>query len=367
MMVCSLANVCCADDIQMADPEGIDNVVNGFWVPRGWSPVNTSSPMGAVLFNSSINGTELANISLPDTHNGVRVCEDDNHAQLLERDTKLFVSCRNTSTLVLYNRLRGEIEWVLGGKAGDFDIIEADGTFHEKGSLRWFGQHNAEYFGDSEVFMFDDQFGRYAPSRIISVRVDNTSKVANITWEFVIPYAYPYGYSPIFGEADRLPTGNVLSQFWPSTQEEGTMEFDLRIFEVATATNDFAWAVDVYSHPNATFSGGRKASSGGYGDTPGWLSYSSERFYDSPLVWKVSWSDDVISFKTVNSLKQSHQSRGHYRIVDASESTIVSGSFLFVPHWKTTEVAIGLTSGPSASARVEVWNEWGQVTRKALS
>ena len=225
---------------------------------------------------------------------------------------------------------------------------------------------NAEWFGDDTAYMYDDQYGTGASSRVISVRIDNSSKVANITWEYRIPYEYPYGYSPIFGEADRLPTGNVLSQFWPSSQAAGIIEFDQRIFEVVPATNDLAWSIDIFSHPHdASFTDGRNKSTGGFGNTQGWLSYSSERFYDAPLVWKVLHFKDFISFATVNSLKQNHIRTGKYRLLDASNNTIVRGTFKFVPHWRMSSVRISLEHGGSDTpAAVEVSNEWGQVRRK---
>jgi hypothetical protein len=110
---------------------------------------------------------------------------DPNHAQLCEDDTVAYISSRNTNAIVKVNVTTGDVLWTLGGEYGDYDIVDFDGAVHPRGSTVFVGQHNAEYFGESEYCMFDNQYDTGNNSRMLCVVLDEADGSAYLSWECV--------------------------------------------------------------------------------------------------------------------------------------------------------------------------------------
>ena len=152
----------------------------------------------------------------------------------------MYISSRNTDAIVKVNVSSGDVLWTLGGQYGDYDVVDFDGTRYAKGSSLWAGQHNAEYFGDDEYCMFDNQYDSGNNSRLLCVVLDESEAYAYLSWE------YDTGdYSPHFGDNDRLPTGNMLGCFWPMYQYDDADQFDERAIEVTRPGGETAWQLDV--------------------------------------------------------------------------------------------------------------------------
>ena len=131
---------------------------------------------------------------------------DQNHAQLVEDDAVAYISSRSTNGIVKVNTTDDATVWVLGGEYGHFNITDFDGTTYPPGATLWAGQHNAEYFGDAEFCMFDNQYDMGNNSRLLCVTIDDEdARLASLTWEYQFD-----DYSTHFGDNDRLPTGNML-------------------------------------------------------------------------------------------------------------------------------------------------------------
>lgn len=339
---------------------------DAFWVP--WQPDrNVGRGSGALLVNAT-SGKYLENFTLPLYLNGVELCEDVNHVQLLNDDTMAFLSCRESNAQVMYNRLSGSIEWILDGPNGYFDFYNLAGELISKGGNTYFhGQHNAEYFGDGQVFLFDNAYEQMTQSQLCEVQLDFDKFTATVTWAYKMPLDYPYGYTPIYGDADRLPTGNVLSSFWPGTQKQE--DYDLKVFEVEPVSGDIAWSMEIY---RKAYRENRKNAQGEWGSTTGWLSYSSERFYQAPLIWDLVCNKTTdtkdgfvnVSFYTVNSIKQNNFAQGFYKLVDLGDKVLVANSISFEPHWMATQIHIGYQGLPPHLLKVS--NEWNQVTEKTV-
>ena len=63
-----------------------------------------------------------------------------------------------------------------------------DGQTYIAGDSYWYGQHNAEYFGDNEFLMFDNNYDEELVdasrnSRLLAVKIDDVSMTANITFQ----------------------------------------------------------------------------------------------------------------------------------------------------------------------------------------
>merc|ERR1712196_741433 len=109
----------------------------------------------------------------------------------------------------------------------------------------WMGQHNVEYFGEQEYMMFDNAYDPttdtfVGDSRLLVVRVDEEASTATLVWEYKLGYN-----SSVFGDNDRLPTGNLLASGWPA-KPTATVNYDAQIVEVVRGTGEVAWSAEVY-------------------------------------------------------------------------------------------------------------------------
>merc|ERR550514_156748 len=117
-----------------------------------------------------------------------------------------------------------EIEWSLGGADGNFTLIDERGARHAPGTaLLWHYQHNAEYFGENLFLLVDNEnrFGsgttddeRYNSSRFVAVEIDEASMEARVAWSLDL-----HAYMPVFGDVDRLPSGNFLGSYYRANRK----------------------------------------------------------------------------------------------------------------------------------------------------
>ena len=157
------------------------------------------------------------------------------------------------------------------------------------------GQHNLEYFGDDAqgrgvYFMFNNNYnqrlGAFLGSTSSPMRVvlDEAALTATVTWRFETGVQ-----SFIYGDADLLPTGNVLATYWPSQlTAEMPEQYDQRIVEIVPgedgAADELAWELLVIGE-NCTMPAPRGCARASNASTVpmGWSMYSVERFYEAPL------------------------------------------------------------------------------------
>lgn len=154
--------------------------------------------------------------------------------QLVEEDKYAFVSSRQTDGIVRVHVATGDVVYTIGGEYGDFEIFDADGRKWKKGTSLWVGQHNAEYFGDDEFCLFDNQEASASStlnaSRLLCLRLDEAEGTATVTFEKVLD-----SYTPHFGDNDRLPSGNQLGVSWPKTFSTDD-QYDVRAIEVVRSS-----------------------------------------------------------------------------------------------------------------------------------
>ncbi len=217
---------------------------------------------------------------------------DPNHAQLVEDDAVAYISSRSTNGIVKVNTTDDATVWVLGGEYGHFNITDFDGTTYPPGATLWAGQHNAEYFGDAEFCMFDNQYDMGNNSRLLCVTIDDEdARLASLTWEYQFD-----DYSTHFGDNDRLPTGNMLGCYWPMYQYGGNAsadQYDERALEVTRPGGAIAWKLDLKG-PACDETECERTSG------EGWTFYSIERFYEAPLLYNMSCADGKLKFSAHN-------------------------------------------------------------------
>jgi len=160
----------------------------------------------------------------------------------------LWVNCRWVGFMKV-NYAEKTMAWLIpasyGSKGqGDFTYSPADSQFSDA--------HDPEFHeDDNTVLMFDN--GGYGTgavggdtaqfrSRAVEYKVDEAAKTLTLNWEFPGSFAVPDSwytdnwYTPFWGDADRLPNGNVLVA---AGIRSPTVES--RVFEVTKEAGEVVW------------------------------------------------------------------------------------------------------------------------------
>lgn len=333
------------------------------WAYKGdatWQPGSSSE--GTIEYRNASTGRKISVTKLEP------YAKDVNHAQPIEKDSVVIASSRLTNAIIKANVNAGSVKWVAGGEYGSFEIHTLSGEKKEAGSNLFVGQHNAEYFGENEYMMFDNNYKTGNTSRLLIVKIDVDNLRMTELWEY-INAPYPWGYTPYFGDLDRLPTGNLLGCFWPyklSGKVYEEVDYEARAIEIVRDTKETAWRMDVY---------GRNSCSERIctrNNAEGWKMYSIERFYTAPLVYNVTCTPGTrhaeILFKTVNNFKQNDEFEGTYKLKDSTQKLIKEGTFMYLAHWRATTVTFHFGGGNEAGSSyvLSVKNQWGDETPHAI-
>jgi hypothetical protein len=150
----------------------------------------------------------------------------------------LHFNCR-WAGLYKINKMTGDIVWHLGGTYSD-SAGPGDFTFDPPAS-QFSDAHEPEWSDDGTLLLLYDN-GGYAGlggggggdyrSRILEYRIDETAMTATRTFEFpgdfqVDSWYVNDWYTPFWGDADRLPNGNILVTAGVRSQSAAS-----RIFEI---------------------------------------------------------------------------------------------------------------------------------------
>ncbi|KAH8069074.1 hypothetical protein JL721_6284 [Aureococcus anophagefferens] len=246
-----------------------------YWIPAGGGLGNSINAMDAAT------GERVEDIGFFD------ITQDINHLQLVEHDTRGYLSSRLTSAVLRVNITTGGVDWIAGGESGTLTVENLDGTIYTPGSseLPFYGQHNAD--------------------------------------------TYPFGNMPFYGDLDRLPTSNVLTTFWPGSLQnltEGSINAEFYVSEIDRSDGDkVVWEAAVYglNSNDCEKTGGVSACA--RNSWGGWRAYSAERVYLHPLVFDATCRVDkanntVLRFSTVNSIKQNDPTKASFRLEEQGEA-----------------------------------------------
>ena len=156
------------------------------------------------------------------------------------------------------------------------------------GGQPWSGQHNVEYFGDGEYFLFDNQFDALAQrylnesAQLLVVKVDE----ARASAEVVAPRARP----PERHLRRRRPAADgqrarerVAAR--ATSRAARAAQYDARVLELTRDTHEVALELTVAGPECAHAACADRSPDGGV--PTGWSMYSVERFFFAPLVYGV--------------------------------------------------------------------------------
>ena len=332
---------------------------DAFWIP--WA-IDTTSSKNAMLVDAR---TGEVYHTLQTTYG---TAADVNHVQMLENDTLAVVSLRLANGIAKFNVTNssskgGELLWVVGGEYGTWPIRDFDrSVLHPPGSTLWSWQHNAEYIGEGEYAMFDNG-GLGNESRMLIVSVNETAREAALEWEYRLGT-----YSMIFGDHDPVPTGNMQGAYWRTSfgNRTGDEQAHSGLVEVVRESKRVAWHMRVYGR-----------------DCPhdhcknniwnGWKFYSSERFFEAPLLPAASSSiaprckGGVLEFTAWNSFKQNHGAPGSFALTESATGRVLAaGDLRFAPFWRPTEVSRRVAVAAATAVELEVFNERGRSAKTSF-
>ena len=314
-----------------------------------WSHADAGGPAGGgTIWTPSISGKGFALVSAATgellSHYEVPAAGDVNHVQLVHDDAIAYVSSRLTNAIYKVDvAAGGTTVWVCGGEHGEFELVDAGGTRYPKGYSLWHGQHNAEYFGEyvnaagalvHQVMMFDNQYEQGASSRMLVVEIDEAALVATVVWEWSVG-----AYTKVYGDNDRLPSGNLLGSFWVTDfdvaewndHEYGDEQFDARVVEVVRDTQLPA-ARELQGE--LPLRARQPLSGGGV-----WYIYSVERFYPTPFVHSPRARARVAGRQRVQAAELLRLLRGEGHVAD-----VMDGEFGFKAHWTPANVTVAVPS-----------------------
>ncbi|KAH8055626.1 sulfuric ester hydrolase [Aureococcus anophagefferens] len=310
-------------DVQLGPP--VDSAV--YPSAYYWQPDDTVFTKRRISDGAILERYDIGDICvLPAEDDSVMPGGSMNHLQLIDDEQFAFISCR-CGAILLYD-LAARPVWIAGGEYSTLEVSVADGvelTARKAVDVPWFGQHNAELFGDA-VYMFDNGYDMLRPSRI--------------------PFDYPYGYAEIFGDADLLPSGNVLTCYWPMRLAPSLGADANATFLEVTPAGSIAWRADFYDTGATTAGPCEDDSNPGCERNKhvGWKAYSLERFYAAPLT-KLNCPCGTVAYCS-KSCQKSDWREGHKKVckarreghkkeaADAAASAPVFGHYIQTPEDK---------------------------------
>ena len=317
---------------------------------------------------------------------GVEVdnCRDVNAVQVVaaaDGAETAYVSCRLYNSVNAIDVATGATKWIAGGDYGTLDIVDQRGQTYARGASFWHGQHNPESFAEDGVFLFDNAYTgqgddkdtvasqtSHFPSRVLGFKVDEDAETARIFFEYVFYDEFPYGYSEVFGDADLLPSTNVLTSWWPAIQSPSrNLLFDTELLEV-TRDGKVAWSYKIYGNAERTCvaedweTNDETLKGCAQGISSGWKVYAPEKFFGEPLAYGATLGDDGrLDFKSHAAFKSTRAMAASF-VLEARGSTLSQGDFEWLPHWRQTRVSVSGVRAAAAGATLTVTDEWGQST-----
>ncbi|KAH8060795.1 voltage-gated potassium channel [Aureococcus anophagefferens] len=174
--------------------------------------------------------------------------------------------------------------------------------------------HNAEYIGDDEYAMFNNNWpvgvGPTNNSELLVVHLDPADTYATVVW------SYDTNTKTEYGDNDLLPTGNMLGCWWQ------TLAVEIEFF------------------------GGEECTAGTCLVNASWYTYSAERFF--PAARRRDAARRLLAFTTQDTFKRSDAQAGTFQVYDAAYDLVVDAvAFSYVAHWRPTylNASIGATAG----------------------
>jgi hypothetical protein len=163
-----------------------------------------------------------------------------------------FVSFKWINRWVRIDRATGAISWQVGPGA-DFALVDPSGAPLPDGEWFW-GQHDPEYDpATGRLLVYDNGDGRPdatpSYSRVAEYALDVPARTATRTWS----WTEPGWFEPLYGDADRLPSGHVLITMGHCACREQFLDHHSAIVEVDPSTDEVVWRLELGATGDGTY------------------------------------------------------------------------------------------------------------------
>lgn len=285
---------------------------------------------------------------------------DLNHGQVLGLNATMAVISDRGDSSIIVMQLPGsagepiEVRAIIGGPNGNISLVDEHGNWYKAGASLWVGQHNAEYVGDDEFYLYDNHATGHNDSRALIVKLNSENNSATIEWSYDMGF-----YNPVYGDVDRVANDHIQVCAWVYST---SATYDMIIQEVVRETQVAPWELKVVNSDST-----EKATNA----AAGWNIYSAERHYERPLMWNITCvvkgDDSEIFFWALNRFKMGHSQTGNLIVYDADGEEVHHAKFDFLPFFKPSPVNITYSSHKICmGGSVEIRNQWGDTTSKLV-
>lgn len=174
-------------------------------------------------------------------------CHGNSVSADLDNDI-LYVNCRWVGFMKVNYSAKTKA-WLIpasygGSGLGDFTFSPPDSQISDTHDPEFHADDNTVLFFDNGGYGTGAQGGSTAQyrSRAVEYKIDETAMTATLNWEFPGSFSVPNSwytdnfYVPFWGDADRLPNGNVLI-----TAGIRNPSVESRVFEVTKADGKVVW------------------------------------------------------------------------------------------------------------------------------
>ncbi|MFX1282123.1 MAG: aryl-sulfate sulfotransferase [Promethearchaeota archaeon] len=263
----------------------------------------------------------------------------------------IYVNMRNINTFYKINHKTKRILWGLG-EYGNFTLFDINGN--QKDNL-FYHAHAVEKINENTFILFDNDWHNKSDpfnerSRIVEITIDTTTMIASESWIRIFPYDY---FSPVVGDADRLPNGNRFATFgnllWQDPNPDEAA-YGARLTEV-NETGNIVWEMNfpVNDYKIAV--------------------YRAERICFAPII---SNSKDIeakstekinVSWKTWYNFRTNQKMVGFFSIFLDGDK-IDNGSLYFKKYWYpiTINCSLGQLENGNHTLTLSVVDEGGHIT-----
>ena len=178
------------------------------------------------------------------------MAQDPYHANALAGLTDqdgdgVYVSLLHANVILRIDETSGEMSWVLG-EGGDFTLVDPDGAL--LGEEAWFSGLHAIDVYDDRLWVYDNGWSR-SESRALLYTLDTP----NLTAELTFSYAEAGWHERVWGDADELPSGNVLIDMGHAWCLGGNESHLGSLAEIDVNTRESIWRLDFLDPDDASY------------------------------------------------------------------------------------------------------------------
>jgi len=197
---------------------------------------------------------------------------------------------------------------------------------------------------------------------IIKVKSANLTEASEYNYSAHVIWEYDLGLSmDIYGDFDKLFTGNALAAYWNDGRNTPDIEAQAFIEEL-TMDKQVAWSCHIFG--NNSFKDGNELG--------GWRVYSAERFYERPTISHIACEEEdetaKVKFNVHNNFRENNLKPGNFSVTSSDGLDVTSGTFNFHPYWSDNNLEVSVAGGSGCEGiSIEVTNHFGQSTTKNIS